>query len=72
LFEEFRASARAVPAPDPLLLLTTNRDDFTDKSASGAIHQEIADDLAGTKASLCLNWDWATGLVLSQARLKSI
>jgi hypothetical protein len=65
LFEEFRSIAHAVPTADLLILLTTN-------PASGAIHQEITDDLAGTKALVCLNWDWAASLLLSKARLKSI
>jgi hypothetical protein len=72
LFEEFRCVARMVSAADPLILLTTNPDDFTDKSVGGAIHRDLTGDLAGTKGQLCLNWDWAAGLVLSQARLKSI
>jgi len=73
MFEEFRSIANAIPAADPLVLLTTNPDDFGDKSKGPAvIHQEIADDLVGTKAQICLNWDWAAGIVLSSNRLKSI
>jgi hypothetical protein len=72
LFEEFRTIAHAVPAADPLVLLTTNPDDFTDKSRAGSIHHEITDDLVGTKGQLCLEWNWAVGLILSKARLRSI
>lgn len=73
MFEEFRAIAHAVPAADPLVLFTTNPDDFRDKSKGATvIHQEITDDLAGTKAQLCFNWDWAARLVLSAPRLKGI
>ena len=72
LFEEFRSLAQVVPAADPLVLLTTNPDDFTDKSKAGAVHQDISDGLAGMKGQLCLDWDWAAKLVLTAARLKSI
>jgi hypothetical protein len=73
MFEEFRSVARAVPAADPLVLLTTNTDDFArDKNSHGVIHGEIADDLAGTRAQICLNWDWAAAVVLSSARQKLI
>ncbi len=72
LFEEFRRVAHALPAADPLILLTTNPEDFTDKSQAGAIHHEIAGGLIGTKAKLCLEWDWAAGCILSQARLSLI
>jgi hypothetical protein len=72
LFEEFRSLAQIVPAAHPLVLPTTNPDDFTDKSKAGAVHQDITDGLAGTKAQLCLDWDWAAKLILPAARLKSI
>lgn len=73
MFEEFRSIAHAVPAADPLILFTTNPDDFVDKSKGATvIHKEITQDLAGTNAQLCLNWDWAASLVLSVARLKAI
>ena len=63
LFEEFRSIARAVPEADPLVLLSTNPEDFTDKAKGvGVIHQEITDGLAGDEAQLCLNWEWAASL----------
>lgn len=73
LFEEFRSIARAVPAADPLILLTRNTDDFGgDKTAPGAIHPEIAGDLIGTSARVCTTWDLAAAVTLSVARLKLI
>lgn len=73
MFEEFRSIAHAVPAANPLILLTTNPEDFVDKSKGAShIHQEISDDLVGTKGQVCLNWDWAAKLVLTSARLKLI
>ena len=73
MFEEFRAIAHAVPAADPLVLFTTNPNDFEDRSkGTPVIHQDIENDLVGTKAQLCFNWYWAAKLVLSPARLKSI
>lgn len=73
MFEEFRNVAHAVPTADPLVLLTTNTDDFgRDKAAQGIVHPEIAHDLAQTKAQVCLNWDWAAAAVLSSARRKLI
>jgi hypothetical protein len=73
LFEEFRKVASAVPSADPLILLTTNTDDFGgDKGSSGGIHPEIAGDLIGTKARVCLSWDLVAAAVLTRARLKLI
>lgn len=73
MFEEFRTIAHAVPTADPLVLLTTNPDDFVDKSRGKSfIHDDITDDLAGTQGRVCLNWDWAVGQVLSAERLKRI
>jgi hypothetical protein len=73
MFEEFRAIAHAVPLADPLILFTTNSDDFADKSQGASlIHKEITDDLAGTKSQVCLDWDWAANLVLTPARRKSL
>jgi len=73
MFEEFRSIAQAMPAADPLVLLTTNPDDFADKSEGPShIHHEISDDLAGTKGQVCLNWEWAAKLVLTPVRVKLI
>lgn len=73
MFEEFRSIAQAMPAADPLVLLTTNPDDFLDKSKGRShIHQEISDDLAGTKGQMCLDWRRAAKLVLTPARFNSI
>ena len=72
LFEEFRSIAFAGPDVDPLVLLTTNLDDFGDKALPGGVHQEIANDLMGTRASVCLSWDLAASLVLGRVRLNSI
>jgi hypothetical protein len=73
MFEEFRNIAYSIPEADPLILFTTNSNDFVDK-ANGAnvVHQEITDDLVGTKAQLCFKWDWVASLVLNEARMKSI
>jgi len=50
------------------MLLTTNPHDFTQSSKTTLIvHQEIASDLAGTKAQLRFEWDWAAAFVLSKA-----
>jgi hypothetical protein len=62
----------AVPAAGPLILLTTNPDDFGDKAVPGGVHEEIANDLMGTKACVCLSWDLAGSLVLSRARLNAL
>jgi hypothetical protein len=73
MFEEFRRIALGVPPADPLVLFTTNPDDFVDRSkGANVIHKDITDDLSGTKAQVCLNWDWAASLVLSATRLKAI
>ena len=73
MFEEFRSIAQAIPAADPLVLFTTNSNDFGDKSGDSIhIHQEISDDLAGTKGRVCLNWNRAAKLVLNQTRLNLI
>ncbi len=69
LFEEFRSVAAALPAATPLVLLTTNPSDFADRSRGGQIHHEISDDLAGTAARVCVEWDVAVGLTVSVARL---
>lgn len=67
MFEEFRHVARAVPRAEPLILLTTNTSDFGEQ---GRVHSEIADDLAGTKARVCLSWPEAAAAVLGEARLR--
>jgi hypothetical protein len=69
LFEEFRQVALAVPAV-PLVLLTTNPSDFADKSKGNQIHHEISDDLAGTAARVCVDWEVAARLVLNSVRLQ--
>lgn len=73
MFEEFRRVAHLVPAADPLVLFTTNPDDFVDRAKGPmVVHQEIADDIAGTKAQVCFDWDWACHVVLSKARFAAI
>jgi hypothetical protein len=73
MFEEFRHVALAVPSADPLVLLTTNTDDFgAEKGSRGLVHPEITDDLVPTKARVCLNWGEAAAIVLTPARLKSL
>lgn len=72
LFEEFLTIARAVPAADPLVLLTTNTDNFGDKGPPDRVHADLTVDLAGTKAQVCLSWDRAAALLLTPTRRTSI
>jgi len=73
MFEEFRSLARAIPKAAPLVLFTVNTDDFGDKSQKPVVvHQELSDDLSGTNAEICLNWDLAAKLVLRKGRLRAI
>lgn len=67
MFEEFRNIAKSIPDANPLVLFTTNTKDFGDKSyGSTRIHTEISGDLDGTKAQVCLNWDWALNAALGR------
>jgi hypothetical protein len=72
MFEEFLAIAKAVPTAEPLVLFTTNVDDFAERSKGSFVHQELLDDLAGTQAQICLNWEWAAKAVLSAARVEAL
>jgi hypothetical protein len=67
MFEEFRYIAKSIPNANPLILFTTNTKDFADKTyGSTRIHAEISNDLDGTEAQVCLNWNWAFNEALGQ------
>jgi hypothetical protein len=70
MFEEFLSIAQVIPNAAPLVLFTVNTDDFGDKSQKPVVvHQELSDDLSGTNAEICLNWDLAAKLMLRKDRL---
>jgi len=72
LFEEFLSIARAAPAANPLVLLTTNADDFGDTRSPDGVHADLTVDLAGTSALVCLSWDRAAARVLKATRLRLV
>ena len=66
MFEEFRRVALAAQSAGPIVLVTTNTADFADVPAKTRMHPDIAADLEGTNAVVCLTWPQAAAAVLDR------